>query len=301
MPVDLSKHPAQPASTPRTRRPTKKDADEDRFDSTHAREIELKRSRGEISCAECRRCDQPHSPAIRLPADPVPACSFRRLKVRCTACVLAQHGPQDPRTHYRTQQIRCDKTIPCKSCQVRPFRVRRAATVRVCSYCNPLRSSVEDVQPSVQTVRAERNVHARLPLTEHRCRSQGASPQDKAPGEHPHLSLSLSVSVPLTPYHLRFVLAATEYLHKRIAKMTERIRQLEDALAILQARCSNETHPLLRDEDVTSKMEPEDEEAGPDVEPARNAEIIDAFGTLSVSHHGVSRFFGPTGGSEVRV
>ena len=31
-----------------------------------------------------------------------------------------------------------------------------------------------------------------------------------------------------------------------------------------------------------------------------NGEIIDAFGTLSISQHGVARFFGPTGGSEVR-
>lgn len=29
-------------------------------------------------------------------------------------------------------------------------------------------------------------------------------------------------------------------------------------------------------------------------------EVIDAFGTLSISQHGVARFFGPTGGSEVR-
>ena len=99
----------------------------------------------------------------------------------------------------------------------------------------------------------------------------------------------------------RFVLAATEYLHKRIAKMNERIRQLEDALAILQARCSNETHPLLRDDALPSKLEQDEEEEGADVEPAHHADIIDTFGTLSVSDHGVSRFFGPTGGSEVGV
>lgn len=29
-------------------------------------------------------------------------------------------------------------------------------------------------------------------------------------------------------------------------------------------------------------------------------DAIDAFGTLSISDHGISRFFGPTGGSEVR-
>ena len=97
----------------------------------------------------------------------------------------------------------------------------------------------------------------------------------------------------------RFVLAATEYLHKRVAKLTERIRLLEDALAILHARSSNEPHPLLREDAVVSKMEPDDEENPYSFEPVQNADIIDTFGTLSVSEHGVSRFFGPTGGSEV--
>ena len=94
------------------------------------------------------------------------------------------------------------------------------------------------------------------------------------------------------------MLAATEYLHKRIAKMNERIRQLEDALAILQARCSDEPHPLLRDDIVVAKTEQEDED-NTAVAPANPSEIIDTFGTLSVSDHGVSRFFGPTGGTEV--
>ena len=55
MPVDLSR----PQALAKARRPSKKarDDDDDKLDSAHAREIELKRSRGEISCAECRRCD----------------------------------------------------------------------------------------------------------------------------------------------------------------------------------------------------------------------------------------------------
>lgn len=57
MPVDTTK----PTLSHKSRRPSKKDLDEDRLDSSHAREIELKRSRGEISCAECRRCDQSHT------------------------------------------------------------------------------------------------------------------------------------------------------------------------------------------------------------------------------------------------
>ena len=83
--------------------------------------------------------------------------------------------------------------------------------------------------------------------------------------------------------------------------MKERIRQLEDALAILQARGSNEPHPLLRDDLLSANTEhEEDDMTDTESTPARPPDIIDAFGTLSVSEHGVSRFFGPTGGAEVR-
>ncbi|KAF6750634.1 fungal-specific transcription factor domain-containing protein [Ephemerocybe angulata] len=106
----------------------------------------------------------------------------------------------------------------------------------------------------------------------------------------------------------RFVLAATEHLHKRISKLSNRVRQLEDALATLQAKHSSEPHPLLH-ADLISASQPSNEwnedvtmDVGDDYdEPAGDKEVIDAFGTLSISQHGVSRFFGPTGGSEVRA
>jgi len=99
----------------------------------------------------------------------------------------------------------------------------------------------------------------------------------------------------------RFVLAATEHLHKRIAKISDRVRQLEDALASLQAKHSNEPHPLLRDDLLSANAGHGDEDAGKaeDSGPSHPPEIMDAFGTLSISDHGVSRFFGPTGGPEV--
>lgn len=100
----------------------------------------------------------------------------------------------------------------------------------------------------------------------------------------------------------RFVLAATEHLHRRIAKMGERIRQLEDALAILQAKYSNEPHPLLRDDNLmisATTPEQEDDSPVPELSPANPPDVIEAFGTLSMHDHGVSRFFGPTGGTEV--
>lgn len=85
--------------------------------------------------------------------------------------------------------------------------------------------------------------------------------------------------------------------------MGERIRQLEDALAILQAKHSNEPHPLLRDDALTTtKTEPQFNEGNAlSRETAQKpGDVIEAFGTLSVYDRGVSRFFGPSGGAEVR-
>ncbi|OSD05404.1 hypothetical protein PYCCODRAFT_1533505 [Trametes coccinea BRFM310] len=190
MPADNSKAAAAAAAA-RRRNNLRRDQEDTKYDSAHAREIELKRSRGEISCAECRRCD------------------------------------------HRTP-IRCDKTIPCQSCQ-------RRGCAALC----------------------------------------------------PNGNLA-------TGQGTRFVLAATEHLHRRIAKMSERIHQLEDALAITQAKCSNDPHPLLSDGKMKARGLEEDDEVPPEeMGTVTPTDVVSAFGMLSVSDHGVSRFFGPTGGTEV--
>jgi hypothetical protein len=98
-----------------------------------------------------------------------------------------------------------------------------------------------------------------------------------------------------------FVLAATEHLHHRISSLSGRIRQLEDALAKLQAERSSDPHPLLHEDFM--EMEEEGDSPMPDTEGVGGhvTDVIDALGTLSISDNGISRFFGPTGGSEVRV
>ncbi|KAF8073307.1 fungal-specific transcription factor domain-containing protein [Lyophyllum atratum] len=187
--------PAEPTHAKVKRRSSRKDFDEYRFDGSHARELEQKRSRGEVSCAECRRL-----------------------------------------------KIKCDKQIPCQSCQ-------RRGCAALC----------------------------------------------------PNGSLS-------TGQGTRFVLAATEHLHRRISNLSGRIRQLEDALSSLQAKHSADPHPLLH-EDLVVGDDDEGvggigigmggvEEEGPGAVAGHAPDIIDAFGTLSISDHGISRFFGPTGGSE---
>ncbi|KAH9053248.1 hypothetical protein EDB87DRAFT_1581148 [Lactarius vividus] len=96
----------------------------------------------------------------------------------------------------------------------------------------------------------------------------------------------------------RFVVAATEYLNHRIDRMGDRIRELEDALAVLQGSYSSEPHPLLCegsllvDTDKPDERPQESEGEGID-------EVTKSLGTLTVSDHGVSRFFGSTGGSDI--
>ncbi|KAK7061636.1 Zn(2)-C6 fungal-type domain-containing protein [Favolaschia claudopus] len=102
----------------------------------------------------------------------------------------------------------------------------------------------------------------------------------------------------------RFVLASTDHLHTKIGEMGQRIRQLEDALAIFQASTgSNETHPLLRDELLSIKFGPE--KASPTDKPAKSKEpsidSIDALGTLTIGDDGDGKFgkyFGRSAGSE---
>ncbi|KAI0311789.1 fungal-specific transcription factor domain-containing protein [Amylostereum chailletii] len=175
--------PQEPSAA--RQRASRRDQDGARADGTYAREIELKRSRGEISCAECRRL-----------------------------------------------KIKCDKQIPCQSCQ------RRG--------CSAL------------------------------C---------------PNGSLA-------TGQGTRFVIAATEHLHRRIARMSDRIRQLEDALAVLQGSNSKDPHPLLRDSLLVLDQDKLEEAATESDDGEGPTDALNAFGTMSISDHGVSRFFGPTGGSE---
>jgi len=82
--------------------------------------------------------------------------------------------------------------------------------------------------------------------------------------------------------------------------MGQRIRQLEDALAIFQSGVSNECHPLLREELLSIKFGPE---TGYEKEPLIRTESIEppinAFGTLTIGEDGEAKYFGPSAGSEV--
>lgn len=102
----------------------------------------------------------------------------------------------------------------------------------------------------------------------------------------------------------RFVLADTEKLHQKIAQMSDRIRQLEDALSIVQSG-PGEQHPLLHrdlldiksiidlhaavDEETTGKSKPEVDD---------DSQYIESFGTLAIRDDGAATFYGPSAGSE---
>jgi hypothetical protein len=83
-----------------------------------------------------------------------------------------------------------------------------------------------------------------------------------------------------------------------MAKIEERMHSLEDALAIIQSTDSKEPHPLLAQPLALDDIpEPEDTTIP---ENKSTVELTDAFGALYMDgDHGASRFFGPSGGSEV--
>ncbi|KAF9463262.1 fungal-specific transcription factor domain-containing protein [Collybia nuda] len=109
----------------------------------------------------------------------------------------------------------------------------------------------------------------------------------------------------ITGQGTRFVLADTEKLHQKIAQMSDRIRQLEDALAILQSTQTRETHPLLHRDllKIKSSIElhaaVEGEEGVPQEEMIEEeSQYIDAFGTLAIRDDGAATFYGRSAGSE---
>ncbi|KAF5369994.1 hypothetical protein D9758_001145 [Tetrapyrgos nigripes] len=93
--------------------------------------------------------------------------------------------------------------------------------------------------------------------------------------------------------------ADTSQLHTKITEMGQRIRQLEDALAIFHSSISNEPHPLLRDELLAIKFGPE--KNTPLQSPSRDDSMnsIDALGTLTIGDKGESKYFGSSAGSEI--
>jgi len=80
----------------------------------------------------------------------------------------------------------------------------------------------------------------------------------------------------------RFILANTEVLHDKISQLSNRVRQLEDALGEVYSYNSSERHPLLS-EDLLQIKRPLEREARNELPPLpepESAETIDAVGSL---------------------
>ena len=149
MPADTSKAAAAAAAA-RRRNNLRRDAEDIKYDSSHAREIELKRSRGEISCAECRRCDHRvlSPPCLRftLVRSSPQAQGLYHPLLPADVCLLASFSRSS------AIQIRCDKTIPCQSCQV---CTPRPSAPRPYPSTSSLPRSVADALLFVQMVRIQ--------------------------------------------------------------------------------------------------------------------------------------------------
>jgi len=88
--------------------------------------------------------------------------------------------------------------------------------------------------------------------------------------------------------------------------MSDRIRQLEDGLAILQSTQSPDPHPLLHRDLLKIKSSIElhsavdgDEAILQSQEEVEESQYIDAFGTLAIRDDGAATFYGRSAGSEV--
>ncbi|KAI0047246.1 hypothetical protein FA95DRAFT_1559311 [Auriscalpium vulgare] len=97
----------------------------------------------------------------------------------------------------------------------------------------------------------------------------------------------------------RFILANTEALHDKIGALSNRVRQLEDALAEVNSYHSTERHPLLTDDllQIKRPLERESRNEMPALPEAEAVESIDAVGSLSISDNGRTSFFGQTANS----
>ncbi|KAI0049518.1 hypothetical protein FA95DRAFT_1588235 [Auriscalpium vulgare] len=107
----------------------------------------------------------------------------------------------------------------------------------------------------------------------------------------------------------RFVLADTDRLHNKITDMSDRIRQLEDALALSHGHVSRDAHPLLQRDllkvksiiDLHAAVDQEGGDSSRSSEPpgeGDESQSLDVFGTLAIRDDGASTFYGRSAGQE---
>ncbi|KAI0924799.1 hypothetical protein AcW2_005572 [Taiwanofungus camphoratus] len=95
----------------------------------------------------------------------------------------------------------------------------------------------------------------------------------------------------------RFVLASTQELHEKIAQLSNRTRDLEDGLRASHALHSMDQHPLLADDLLAIKAPIQRgvlaQQAGANgVAHDDPNDVVDSFGSLSISDNGRTNYFG---------
>ncbi|RXW22261.1 hypothetical protein EST38_g3612 [Candolleomyces aberdarensis] len=129
--------------------------------------------------------------------------------------------------------------------------------------------------------------------------ASGHSPGDSVRSQLSHWLISTHESP-------SFVLADTEKLHTKISVMSDRIRQLEDALAVVDPMVTSKPHPLLSRDlmkiksslELHSAVEDQEKEALKKQEDGEDTLYIDAFGTLAFRDDTAATFYGRSAGSE---
>ncbi|GBE77611.1 hypothetical protein SCP_0104910 [Sparassis crispa] len=101
----------------------------------------------------------------------------------------------------------------------------------------------------------------------------------------------------------RGAIAGVEELHRDIERLRTRCATLEDALRTLQAKITDEPHPLLSDSPNSSGTPEWSGGPTPDGPLLSRAdeEVLDSFGTLTLGLRGEARFFGQTSRSEYLI
>ncbi|CAG7848089.1 SubName: Full=Uncharacterized protein {ECO:0000313/EMBL:CCA77721.1}, partial [Serendipita indica DSM 11827] len=101
----------------------------------------------------------------------------------------------------------------------------------------------------------------------------------------------------------RFILNNTKELHEEIEALRTRVRQLEGALAELQAQLTPEPHPLLQKSlnMVSTALGPAESHSGKENSEAEDESLIDTFGRLNLEPNGQTIWYGPQAGSRFYI
>lgn len=97
---------------------------------------------------------------------------------------------------------------------------------------------------------------------------------------------------------------STDTMERKLLEMSQRIRQLEDVVQILQGIRSNKPHPLLDEKYLSIKSltsgEDDNDERNDDGGRGEMNALTDALGTLAIADSGEVRFMGRVS-NEVRL